>query len=689
LILSPIQSFAPRGRSRASLSPSIFEMAGADQASARCAALARATDALPSLEASLPNARIPITGAQWCRSVVDAKVENRLSEYTAKRLRLASVLGEIDHDLAGEVRPAAIDAADVASQVCDALQVLAVFHPGELGASELVERLRRLVAEDIYALLSAARVGSKPPPLPEWPRVPDVPDVEDRDVLMAVFGLSAEALTDEEGAFCDTRVIAGYRLRLPQLKDRCDPIMEVIAERPPSLFTAVSAVRELATSVSPWVTLSSAREIRGCILDSFDADPTFTRRVLSEATSEEDEEWMAFGRLQRSLRHAERARTQTSGTERDYAVGILEAYRHMAEGLTRRWVRVLLRLSGLDDPPRTVGALGAPAVARLGELGLRIERAFIAVMRNAEAHDDFSFDEDSGLLVWGDQAVDPEEISARLKELDILQRALIVGRLAAFADQPGLAGDKPRSPLDHSSSSSALVSARQRFGHAGMNVRRFVRDRDRLSVVIDTLKAEACNPCFVALTQAAQILPTVARFSVQIIGRDEPIIDLPRTVLQENWKVFMLAAKWFPEALPQETFLPCLTWSRLACESVEDAARASAWLALNEGCHAILDVQADVAELQRLEGRFGTLVAATSSTMRLLPEGDHLDLLAKARRLILATGNVYARDPHGIATGVLVDRIFGLRDAIGGPVAALPTLDPTPLQEGSFPHAVS
>ena len=128
-------------------------MAGADRVPARCAALAASLDALPSLEASLPIARIPITGAQWRRSIVDAGVENRLSEYTAKRLRFTSVLDNVDHDLAHELRPAAIDAVGIANQVCDALQVLAVLNPGDRRASELVEQLRSEVAEDIHAFL--------------------------------------------------------------------------------------------------------------------------------------------------------------------------------------------------------------------------------------------------------------------------------------------------------------------------------------------------------------------------------------------------------------------------------------------------------------------------------------------------------------------------------------------------------
>ena len=301
-------------------------------------------------------------------------------------------------------------------------------------------------------------------------------------------------------------------------------------------------------------------------------------------------------------------------------------------------------------------------------------------MRNAEAHDDFVFDEDLGQLVSGDAAFDPQEILARLADLDILQRGLIVGRLAAFADRPKLAEEAP-GPMKDFSPGSALIFARQRFGHAGQQVRSFVRDRDRLEVVIDDLRPEASNPCFVALIPTAHVLTTVRHFSVRIQGLDRPIIDLPASVLAELGGL-ELAGKGFPDALPQVTFLPCTTWCRLSCEPVEEAARVAAWFALNDAAHAILDANASIIEYQRLPARFAVVAAAGAATVRLLPEGSHLDHLQRCVRIVKAAERVLLRDPRGAAVRVLTDRIFGLREDLGGPFAVLPTLDSAPLQEG-------
>jgi len=505
-------------------------MAQADHRTAgRLTALSVALEATPAPTSEAPFGLLPITAAQWQRSVVDAALDRLASVYSTRRLDVVSALKLGATAVGRRVRPAALQLANAARDLCDCLETLGVLEPDEQ-APRAAHAWRDLVAQDARAVIVAAINDVDPPPSCAWPALPAIA-VDDRDVLLAVFGIAADDLTDDSGAFCDARVLAHYRLRLEELQQICDPILGLVADRPPSVFTAVSAARDLATSVSPFVTLQSARDIRGRILTAFATDAARTIALLSDAQREMDKEWSSFVRLQDRLRRAEAALTQ-----RDRAVSLLEAYKHMAEGIVRRWVWVLLRVSGLDGSPPTVGALGEPAAARLGELGARLQSALVPAMRNAEAHEDFKFDEDTGLLIVGEVTFHPDEILARLTDLDVLQRALIVGRLAAFADEPALAGDTARSPVG-SSASSTMMFARQRFGHAGQRVRSFVRDRDRLDITIDALRSEVCNPCFLALTQAAQALPNVSRFVVRIPGYENPIIDVPATVLHSNWPV--------------------------------------------------------------------------------------------------------------------------------------------------------
>jgi len=638
---------------------------------------------------TLPDPSVPVTAKQWRRSLAEAELSRRMGAYMTCRAGVSSAAKDDGRDLGCRLRPAAVSFAAEARTIGHVFEVLARFDPGGKEAPVLARRWRAMVLEDALDVLQAAVAKREPAVAPTWPNLPDVANEgESRDVLGEIFGIPAEELQNEDGSFSDSRVLAFYRLRLQDLQAVCDPIIKIVAQRPPSVFTAVSAVRDLLTSNSPFVTLWSAKEIRSLILAADTADPARTRDILARAASDGDKEWESFRRMQYCLRRAEATSSSSAGTDSAYAFSILEAYRHMAEGIIRRWVGVLLLLRGLEGPPPGLGGLTEPAIARLGELGTRVQGALIPAMRNAEAHDDVVFDEDTGLLRSDGVDFHPDEIEARLIDLDILQRGFILGRLAAFADRPELGDAFSRAP-DGLSAGSKLTFAQQRFGHAGQRVRSFVRDRDRLDVELDDLRATACNPCFVALTQTARILPTVSRFVVKVRGHGDPIIDLPADVLHQNWPVFGMAASIFPDALPQSTFLPCLTWSRLACESVDVAARVAAWIALNDATHAILDANASIAEYQRLSGRFEVAATSAEATSRVLPKGPHLAELRRAQRITMAAAKVFAENPRAAGMGVLTDRIFGLRDDLGGPFAVLPTLDPTPAPLSHYPHELS
>jgi hypothetical protein len=92
----------------------------------------------------------------------------------------------------------------------------------------------------------------------------------------------------------------------------------------------------------------------------------------------------------------------------------------------------------------------------------------------------------------------------------------------------------------------------------------------------------------------------------------------------------------------------------------------------------------------RLPDRLGLVVAAATATVRLLPQGPHLDALLRARRMARTTADALSDGgPHDVTTNVLMDGILRARDRLGGPPAVLPALDATPLREGSYRHDIS
>lgn len=654
-----------------------------DAMTARASALRLAAETIAGLDADSPTNLLPVDAKQWRRSVADAELPALFDEYVQRRRTAASCSVDANDAAIGRsLRPAALAFVSVACDVSDRLEILAALAPDTQAGPEAAVAWRRSVVSDAARVISALTAGESVPEPPAWPTMPDVPDGP-RDVLLVAFGVPTADLEDASGSFSSARLLAAYRLRLPILQRACDRILALVADRPPVVFSGLPTARDVVTSPSPFVTIATAREIRRMLIDAFDSDPGRAAQVLADAWDQRDKEWSSHQRLVDRVRRAESAET-----EGERQVALLEAYKHMAEGLTRRWVWALLRLSGLEGERPSVGKLVEPAAARLGPIGARLERSLLAVVRNAEAHEDFEFDDHMGRLLVGDSPIEHSLLSSCLAELDILQRGWEAGLLAALQDRPSLLSSAVALSTKVSRSFS-LEMARQRFGHAGQALRSFRRDGQRVDIELESLRAESCNPCFVALIQSAAILPNVSQFVVSVGEPPRPVIDLPVSVLKANWPVFVAAGERFPHALPQSTFLPCLTWARLACESVEDAAAVAAWMVLNDSQHAIVDAEANIEEAQLLPDRLRLAAAAGAATISLLPSGSHMGALERASRVAESTALAVTRGSRGVADELLLDRVLRLRDRLDLRPSVLPTLDRTPMTESRYPHLIS
>ena len=644
--------------------------------------LAAAGSALDAVAAQPPQAVLPVSAKAWNEGRRGPEVVESLSALDRSRQRAALLTTAAGADLGKRLRPALIEHARKTAEACRTLDLLLALDSGDERVRGPVLELRTELLQDARAVVDAAATGAAVGgSSPSWPVLP-VASGSPRDELLEMFGVPTSEVQDASGAFSDARVLAAYRLRLPDLKRRCDPVMRLVAQRPPSVFLAVDRVRDLVTSASPLTTLLTAQDVRTIVLAAFSASPDLAAEALADSWHERDRLRLSVDRLRASLRRA-----RVAATAGDRSVALLEAYKHAVEGLTKRWVWTLLRMQGMDGDPPTVGEL-PQKLTRLGAIGERMAPALVAAARNAEAHEDFEYDDDAGTLMVGGSTVTDAQLDQWLERLDVMQRGWELGRLSAISDRPALQ-EAALGRLTKGSRSYASDFARQRFGHAGMVVRSFRRDRDRVDIELDALRPEACNPCFVALVQAGAALQQVGRFVVTVEGREEAVLDLPSTVLAVNWPVFLEAVERFPRALPQSTFVPCIAWARLAVESVGDAATASAFLLLNDAQHAINDYEDGNIDGRRLVQRLRVAGAAGAATISLLPDGQHLDALRSVVRVIDGTADGLADGAAGVTADLLVSRIRRRLDRFETRPAVLPTLDRTPLAEADDPHATS
>jgi hypothetical protein len=586
-------------------------------------------------------------------------------------------------EIARVLRPAAVALVGSARDLSDRLELLASHAPSAVETPDGLVARRLAWIEDARGVLRAAIEGRPAPSERRWLPPWSAAAGHDGDVLEATFGVPSSEVADANGVFSTARLLATYRLRLPALQRTCDSVLSLVGEQPPTVFEAVGLVRDLVTSASPFVVLSAGRQIRRMFLDSVALDPDRAAQAFVRSWENYEAESSAFDRMTDRLRRAASAET-----DRDRCIALLEAYKHLAEGLTRRWIWSLLGLTGLEGDAPTIGQLADPAVARLGDVGTRFAGALLLAARNAEAHDEFEFDEVAGVLRTGEHILTEEQLRHALTELDVLQRAWKIGRACALADAPVLS-DAAKARLTKASARFRSDAASHRFGHAGQAVRSFRRNRDRVEIELDSLRAETCNPCFVALVQSAALLPEVSRFVVRVRGHAEPIIDLPSTVLRQNWPVFELAAHLFPHGLPQSTFLPSEIWARLICDPLDEATRVAAWLVLNDALHAVNDADADATEALLLNGRFRVVVAAGLATIAVLPKGLHLKPLEQAIRAVRGAALGLSGSRRDSTDNFVINRMSRLRDQLGAVPAILPTLDRAPLTESSYPHSIS
>jgi hypothetical protein len=356
----------------------------------------------------------------------------------------------------------------------------------------------------------------------------------------------------------------------------------------------------------------------------------------------------------------------------------LSAYRIMVEGQLRPWAWALLRLAGAQGEMPMVADLRDRLAASDEPLHRHLATAVIPVLRNADAHEEAYFDHLRGQLAVGDQLVDPASVRSANIELAAIDAGVEMALACAFGQVAAVARAYSVKAGDPLTVTEALSQAEQRYGHAGLHVWSLQRTRSTVQVRLDEIDPlRSSNPCFLATLQANELVAGVTRWQIGLRAHDGWVIDLPSTVLRANWPVFERAAHWFRE-IPQETFLPCVTWSRLSVELPGAALRAAAWLALNDLQHAIDDAEAlPMADMAWFERRVQNVINACAATLAVMPteEAQPLEValdLARKIRLSLA-GMSLARPLE-----VLIDDVLRERDRLPAP-PVIPTIDPRPL----------
>ena len=559
---------------------------------ARARALGRPAamlDADAGLLRHLPPAVISLKEAQWDALLSEAELGAAMKRLERELAALDAQSGAGGSDIGRQLRPAAMSFAADGRKVARMLWQMAAFAPGSPSrlAPALAEFIDGLAAtlEQAATWLRAGLTGPRPD-LPEFDdtrwRMPGVPDP-----VEACFGVVSPELFDQAGQVSDARLLAHYRNRLPELSDTCHQLLCSITQEPLDLFAVVEPLLELLNIERPLLAWTCANQALALIRDAATADGSRTVDVFLQLRLRQASRAASRQRLAAARRAAESATT-----EADRALADLSAYRIMVEGQMRPWGWALLRLAGAQGDMPMVAELRDRLAAARRPLHAYVASALVPALRNADAHEEAHFDELQGKLAIGDEFVEPSRLRSSNAELAAIHAGLELALAAALEDVAPVADAYSVRPGDPVTAIEALAQAEQRFGHAGLRVWSLRRDRSTVQVRLDEIDPlRLSNPCFLATLQAHQLVAGVTRWQIGLREQEGWVIDLPDAVLRENWPVFAQAGHWFPE-IPQETFLPCVTWARLAVELPGIALRAAAWLALNDLQHADEEAEA-------------------------------------------------------------------------------------------------
>lgn len=641
---------------------------------------------------------IPVTREQWDSALADARISELTEAVGEGADAVARAAREEDGARAARALPSATaDLAEALRSLLRDLNLLSALSPAGAGS---VDRLCEAVAGFAGAAVATAGRDPEPEPLDPVLRKPmetALAELSDpggfvEDPVEAALGMALAEVRDARGVFSAARLLGAYRGRYEDLQGRVYGLLEAVTDEPPDLINALHPAEALVVSSRPLLTLRAATEVREIIEAALTADEATLAplRDLKLRVGRSAASHAGIIETSRALNRAEQ-----DGDEAEQARLLLDLYRRMVEGQLRPWAWALLQVAGRSAPrPPELASIQDQLLADGRPLFLDMARAVLPVARNAAAHEDYAWDDEAQTLAVGEESVTVADLE------DATERAysLMCGAECGWACARS-ASRTFAELLDASDPEKGLgpIDERRALSHFGTNglLPRSARlSRGTWSVTLDELPFNGINPCFQALVWSAQILPRARRFQVWLAGRELPVMDVERHVLEANWVVWCQARATM-EAMPQSAFLPANAWTRLAVELPGEAARAAAWLALNDAIDACneseahdhpagppADAQAIRRRAARLTLRLDVVVAAVGATLTVLPASDNQPL-EEVLAVVEPAAHWAASAAVGQTPGPLaayIDRMNELFDASPA-VPVLPTLDPTPLDQ--------
>lgn len=599
------------------------------------------------------------------------------------------------------IRDTSEQVARVIRRVNDLVAAASMFdHPAQTRLARFhaeVGRLGNAWLEDLTAERPGARTDASTEALADARTAlarlaaDDAPQADpDLDPWQEALGVERHNLADAEGRFSTALLVAQFHGRLDQLYRQLHAMFVGFNPFHMDVYKLANFASAVLDSDDPIETVNTSQHIRALINQRFEVAPDATIATLRDLIEGIDRSYansVMMNDLQRRLARTDRRDKRS--------MMLLDLYRRMAEGQVKPWAWTLVRLhTGASGPPPTLAQIGDRLRAVEGDdLASLFATCIAPSSRNAAAHEDYHWDARRGLLIAGEDQINPDLLQIQAIRGYRLMAGCELGWALACGDQPLL-----ESAINTSSGDVPTILAMQtaliRFAHNNLTPMGWELDGDELTMTVDRLTFDTINPCAQAILEASASVTGLERINVRTAEPDQLVMTATSGVLASMLPRWFETQRWY-QAMPPAVFLPILFESRLLVEEPEIAVNAAKYFALNEAVHFLEDFHErrygppGPQALTKLAYGLHLAESALRACADALPNQAD-ELMGRAHRAIKGAGRyaAIAANPTQVGAGAgrdalkamlrLGSKIVDLHDA-SAPCAVLPTLDPTPL----------
>lgn len=441
----------------------------------------------------------------------------------------------------------------------------------------------------------------------EWWDKSDVAH-ESGEILSVAFGLPVSPIDDCK-EFRAEWVLQHYAYNISELLTCIFPHLNSLGiPDVTDILAAISIIGNILESDDP---VASYAVMDSFISSYLNANPETAVKVIAHLEAREP----SLRRTQQAVSRAYNSGYLHSANVEFQALALVDIYKRTVEGAFRQYSWAFYCLSqGVCEPTPMLSNLRERLVAAGGCLANVASTSILSGLRNSETHETLEWDGLSGEFVT----------EAGRLSLARVELALLCGRSFAKGCEAATAvirtlGIRPDGILPDHDEPGRMPLLRRVRAYFGTNNLRLVDEhlnaRDA-SVRVERLEVADVNPCFQALLVAHRLLPGIETFSVGVSARIEPLIEISAGALDATMPVWELAAVSV-DRMPFSTFLPANFDARRKHEATDLAARAVAWIAVDD----ILDafdgspVHWDEEELLLLDARLRIVELAAKQTV--------------------------------------------------------------------------